>query len=254
MDSNSFRSTVLQRPQTQMHPQDDDGERDRHQRRDTMNAGSPSQSAHRQSSTFRLRSPTGTSGATANGHNPPPFPSPRAAHQPHQHPHQNPHQHRPPHHPPHHHHHQSPPPSSHRSALHTPATAYMSQQRQGSPSGAGGPMAPTLPPPSGLAPPPASSSSSSAANHRHHQGVSPLHPPSGTYYPPPGAADPHHHGRDAGHSTSTRSFYDPTTDTTKERRVSDSWHNAPQAATPKVSLAVHIHLFDSPWHFAPIRP
>ncbi|PHH93123.1 hypothetical protein CDD83_503 [Cordyceps sp. RAO-2017] len=62
----------------------------------------------------------------------------------------------------------------------------------------------SLPPPSGLA----------SSNHSGHHRASP------SYFA----------ARDKAVSGS---FYDPTTDTTKERRVSDSWRNAPQASTPK---------------------
>jgi DNA helicase INO80 len=144
--------------------------------------------------------------------------------------------------------HQSPP----RQALHNP-NPYMSSSSSGAP---GGPVAPTLPPPVGL------KSSSPAAStpgglqhhpsqhpsHQQHQHqapppVSPLHPPAGYYSP---SAPDVHHGRDS--KPVSRGFYDPTTDTTKERRVSvsdaatpaASWHNAnananaPPAGTPKV--------------------
>ncbi|KAL6354812.1 hypothetical protein LRP88_12165 [Fusarium phalaenopsidis] len=143
--------------------------------------------------------------------------------------------------------HQSPP----RQALHNP-NPYMSSSSSGAP---GGPVAPTLPPPVGL------KSSSPAAStpgglqhhpsqhpsHQQHQHqapppVSPLHPPAGYYSP---SAPDVHHGRDS--KPASRGFYDPTTDTTKERRVSvsdaatpaASWHNAnananaPPAGTPK---------------------
>ncbi|KAJ4156642.1 putative DNA helicase ino80 [Fusarium falciforme] len=128
----------------------------------------------------------------------------------------------------------------------------MSSSSSGAP---GGPVAPTLPPPVGL------KSSSPAAStpgglqhhpsqhpsHQQHQHqapppVSPLHPPAGYYSP---SAPDVHHGRDS--KPASRGFYDPTTDTTKERRVSvsdaatpaASWHNAnananaPPAGTPK---------------------
>ncbi|POR32033.1 Putative DNA helicase INO80 [Tolypocladium paradoxum] len=239
MDSN-FRSTVLQRPRGD----DDERERDRHlpqqQRRDVINAsaGSPNTTAnaaananaaastHRHS-TFSLRSPTRTHG----DFHPPPFspPNNNSHHHStgnHNHSHgsavlQSP----PPRPPPLHHHNPSPyMPSS----TATSATA--------APSSSGG-AAHSLPPPSGLA----SSTASSATNHNHHhqQAVSPRHGHSG-YYPPPAAAaaaapssESHHHRHPAREKPASGSFYDPTTDTTKERRVSDSWHNAPQASTPK---------------------
>jgi chromatin-remodeling ATPase INO80 len=65
--------------------------------------------------------------------------------------------------------------------------------------------------------------------------LSPLHPPAG-YYPPP--QQPELHPAQTREKMGTSSYYDPTTDTTKERRVSDtgSWHNAAQVTTPKVSF------------------
>ena len=114
------------------------------------------------------------------------------------------------------------------------------------PSSSSAGAAHSLPPPSGLA----SSTASSAANHNHHhqQGppppVSPRHGHS-SYYPSPAAAattaaaapssESHHHRHPAREKPASGRVYDPTTDTTKERRVSDSWHNAPQASTAKVS-------------------
>ncbi|CAM1502769.1 Fc.00g075450.m01.CDS01 [Cosmosporella sp. VM-42] len=218
MDGNSYRSSVLQRP----HRGDDD-ERDRHHRRgdDTRmdhngagpagpGSGSAASSAnahpHRHS-TFSLRSPT------QPDFRPPPFSSPNASSS-NTHAGSNPHQ---------------SPPRPARSSLHNP---YMSSS---APGASGGPVAPSLPPPGGL-------SSSTAGHHHHHQQhphqappVSPLHPPAGYYSP--AASDVHaHHARE---KSATGSFYDPTTDTTKERRVSDaagaSWHNAnaPPAGTPK---------------------
>lgn len=117
--------------------------------------------------------------------------------------------------------HQSPPRSSAYMASTSPAS--------GAQGPASGPVAPQLPPPV------------MAAGPNHHQGgpVSPLNPPN-LYYPPsrPGATVDSQHARDK--ASATTSFYDPTTDTTKERRVSDSsWHNAPpSASTPKVSIPV----------------
>lgn len=176
--------------------------------------------AHRHS-TFSLRSPTLQH---QSDFRPPPFSSPNAL--------------------PHHHHNtngssanangsrpnQSSPPPPPRPALPTP---YMSSTTaSGAP--AGGPVAPSLPPPGSM------SSSTSSGHHQHHgQGppppVSPLHPPSG-YYPP--SSTDRHHGIDST-KPATRSFYDPTTDTTKERRVSgsdagSSWNHAPPAGAPKV--------------------
>jgi DNA helicase INO80 len=181
-------------------PGGDEDDRDRHNhRRDMMTAGN---SAHRGHSSFNLRSPT-----QSEFHHPPPFTSPgRAASSTLHH---------------------SPSQPTSRQPLHTPGPPYMSSSPAAGPSG--GPVAPTLPPP-GIA-----SSAASASASSHHP-VSPLHPPSG-YYPPPASTA-------AATTTTTRdkaaggSFYDPTTDTTKDRRVSDSWHGASHAATtPKVSNA-----------------
>lgn len=110
------------------------------------------------------------------------------------------------------------------------ANTYMSSSTPASGSaGAGGPVAPTLPPPG----PPSSSSSAAVNHHQAHPPVSPLHPPSG-YYPPPSSSSSS--SAAARDKPAGGSFYDPTTDTTKERRVSDSWHGASHAATtPKVS-------------------
>jgi DNA helicase INO80 len=72
--------------------------------------------------------------------------------------------------------------------------------------------------------------------------VSPLHPPVAYY--PPGSNHDIYIPRET--KPASRGFYDPTTDTTKESRVSDaatpgaSWHNAnananaPPVGTPKV--------------------
>ncbi|KAG5981702.1 hypothetical protein E4U55_002627, partial [Claviceps digitariae] len=92
--------------------------------------------------------------------------------------------------------------------------------------------------------PPTSSSSSAANSHNHLQAPLPLSPrhaavsaaapssssSSSNYYPPPSASESHRHTRD---KAASGRVYDPTTDTTKERRVSDAWHNAPQNSTPK---------------------
>ncbi|KAG6001348.1 putative DNA helicase ino80 [Claviceps maximensis] len=100
---------------------------------------------------------------------------------------------------------------------------------------AGGPAAPTPV----LLPPPPSSSSSAANSHNHRQGPPPLSPRHGPasvassssiYYPPPAASESRLHSRD---KAASGRVYDPTTDTTKERRVSDAWHNAPQNSTSK---------------------
>jgi chromatin-remodeling ATPase INO80 len=107
--------------------------------------------------------------------------------------------------------HQSP-----RSGLHSPFV---------SSNPASGPVPPSLPPPS-------TASASSAAQH---QGapLSPLHAPTG-YYPPPAELHP------TREKPATSSFYDPLTDTTKERRTSETgtWSNPPQVSTPKVSVEI----------------
>ncbi|KAG6039557.1 putative DNA helicase ino80 [Claviceps citrina] len=112
-----------------------------------------------------------------------------------------------------------------------PAASFMASPTA-TPAGAGAPP-PSLPPPS-------SSSPSTANNHGHLQGppppLSPRHgaasasSTSSSYYPPPATSESHLHTREKPVSGRV---YDPTTDTTKERRVSDSWHNAPQNSTPK---------------------
>lgn len=207
---NRFHSTVLQRPGGSGSGGGDDEDHrerhDRHNRRDVLNhAGS----AQRHSS-FNLRSPTqpefhSQPYASPGRHNTTPIP-----------------------------HHQSPPQA--RQTLHNP-NPYMASSSSASAGPQGGPVAPSLPPLGGR---PSSSSaatsSSSAAANNHHQAppVSPLHPPTG-YYPPPSASSTssdRHHSRD---KPAAGSFYDPTTDTTKERRPSESWHNASQATPPKVS-------------------
>nr|CEG04082.1 unnamed protein product [Fusarium clavum] len=117
----------------------------------------------------------------------------------------------------------------------------------------GGPVAPSLPPPVGLNSSSSPGSSAAGLHQHHHQPgapahqhqasgpppVSPLHPPV-AYYPPSSNTDIYV-PRDP--KPASRGFYDPTTDTTKERRISDaatpgaSWHNAnanaPPAGTPK---------------------
>lgn len=221
MDKNGYHSPVLQRPPHR--PEDD--ERDRHFRRggdgtrDGAGAGvvgaSPSSvggatsatssaNAHpHRHSTFSLRSPT------QPDFRPPPFPSPNANNASASHPHQS-------------------PPRPSLPSLHNP---YMTSN---APGASGGPVAPTLPPPGAL------SSSTTGSHQHHHQGhhqpppASPLHPPAG-YYSPAEAA---HHAREKP-APATGRLYDPTTDTTKERRISDagaSWSNAnaPPAGTPKV--------------------
>ncbi|KAF9871804.1 hypothetical protein CkaCkLH20_10738 [Colletotrichum karsti] len=111
--------------------------------------------------------------------------------------------------------HHSPP--SHQSGLSHPNPLYSSS----SSSSAGGPLAP-LPALGG-----GSTSSSSGAGHHQAPPLSPLHPPSG-YYPPP---ESHSSSRE---KPATSSYYDPLTDTTRERRVSDagSWHNNAAKTSP----------------------
>jgi hypothetical protein len=143
------------------------------------------------------------------------------------------------------------------------------------PASSGGSAHP-LPPPAVLAPSPAGhhyqQQVQHQVQHQHQQGpasASPLHPPS-AYYPPPATAQQlqqqqqqqpssssisstspsadsrHHHLRDKPQQQpASGRVYDPTTDTTKERPIADSRHNAPQVATPKVSSStlaiVHFH-------------
>ncbi|KAJ5020096.1 Chromatin-remodeling ATPase INO80 [Colletotrichum sp. SAR 10_99] len=103
-------------------------------------------------------------------------------------------------------------PRSHQSGLSHPNPLYSS-----TPS-AGGPLAPSLPALGG--------SGSPGAGHHQAPPLSPLHPPSG-YYPPPES----HASRE---KPATSSYYDPLTDTTRERRVSDagSWHNSAAKTSP----------------------
>lgn len=268
MDNNGYRSSVLQRP----HRGDDGGDDDRDPRgrshshhhhhhrngRDAMGgveasrseavaaggATSPSRSSVAAHATATATA-TGSGTATANAHRhstfslrspkqqqsefrPPPFSSPNHSHN-HNHNHNSSNSSS--------HAHQSPP----RPALPNP---YMPSSTTGS---AGGPIAPpSLPPPAALSGP--STAGTPSHHHHHHQShhhhhhpaaaapplpASPLHPPVGYYSP--ATADAHH----AREKPASRGFYDPTTDTTKEHRVSDaagasSWHNAPPAGTPKV--------------------
>lgn len=132
------------------------------------------------------------------------------------------------------------------------ASPYMASSSSAS-AGAGGPA--SLPPLSSSS----SSNPSTSNNHNHHHQHSaapgsPRHAPASSasnYYPPPASSpdshrQSHHHARD---KPASGRVYDPTTDTTKERRVSDSWHNAPQNSTPKVSRCPNanplLFLFDS---------
>jgi len=111
----------------------------------------------------------------------------------------------------------------------SPSNAHQSPQRSGLHSVYMAPPAggPAPGPPGALAPlAPAPSAGGGLQGPPH----SPLHAPTG-YYPPPSVQQEVPREKPA-----TSSFYDPTTDTTKERRVSDagSWHNAAQVSTPKV--------------------
>ncbi|KAM0249343.1 hypothetical protein ACHAQJ_009104 [Trichoderma viride] len=212
MDS-SFRSTVLHRHGDDDRERERDRDRDRErERRDVMNPVS----SHRHS-TFSLRSPS------TEFHPPLPYAATT-----------NPH-------------HQSPP------RLHQNRSPYMPSSTPAS-SGA----STHLPPPAVLAPSPVGHphyQQQVQHQHQHQQGpasASPLHPPS-AYYPPPATAQQlqqqssssasisasspsavdgrHHHLRDK--QPASGRVYDPTTDTTKERPIADSRHNAPQVATPK---------------------
>ncbi|WDK23066.1 SNF2 family domain-containing protein [Colletotrichum graminicola] len=72
--------------------------------------------------------------------------------------------------------------------------------------------------------------SGSGSGTGHHQAppLSPLHPPSG-YYPPPEA----HQTRE---KPATSSYYDPLTDSTRERRVSDAaWNGNTAKGSPKIA-------------------
>ncbi|KAK1473122.1 hypothetical protein CCUS01_05730 [Colletotrichum cuscutae] len=106
-------------------------------------------------------------------------------------------------------------PRSHQSGLSHP-NPYSSS------TAAGGPLAPSLPALGGA-------SSSSGAGHHQAPPLSPLHPPSG-YYPPPES----HQTRE---KPATSSYYDPLTDTTRERRVSDAgWNNNAANGSLKIFL------------------
>lgn len=68
----------------------------------------------------------------------------------------------------------------------------------------------------------------------HHQAapppLSPLHPPSGAYYPPPESRD---RDKSAGPASTSKSgsYYDPLTDSTRERRVSDAASRYPASSS-----------------------
>ncbi|KIL90457.1 dna helicase ino80 [Fusarium avenaceum] len=262
MDQNGYNSSVLQRP-----PQrgDDGGDDDRdsrphhhhhhrhhhhHHRRDgdvpvgagtgagaapapgeaaTASSNAGGANAH-QHSTFSLRSPK-------SEYRPPPFSSPNG----------------------HNHSHHNTSTSSAGHSLQSPPRPALPNPYMSSSTGVpGGPVAPSLPPPVGINSSSSPGSSAAGLHQHHHQSqaplpqhqaagppppVSPLHPPV-AYYPPSSNRDIYY-PRDP--KPASRGFYDPTTDTTKERRISDaatpgaSWHNAnanananaPPVGTPK---------------------
>jgi DNA helicase INO80 len=250
MDQNGYNSSVLQRPPRRG---DDGGEEDRdsrphhhhrhhhhhhHHRRDgdlpagpvageaaTASSNAGGANAH-QHSTFSLRSPK-------SEYRPPPFSSPNG----HNHSHQN-----------------TSTPSANHSLQSPPRPALSNPYMSSSTSAPGGPVAPPLPPPVGINSSSSPGSSAVGLHQHHHQSgapahphraapppVSPLHPPV-AYYPPGTNTDIYIPPPEP--KPASRGFYDPTTDTTKERRISDaatpgaSWHNAnanaPPAGTPKV--------------------
>ncbi|OLN96823.1 putative DNA helicase INO80 [Colletotrichum chlorophyti] len=115
----------------------------------------------------------------------------------------------------------SPKASSHSHPHHSPRShqSGLSHPSPYSSSSSGGPLAPSLP---ALG----TGNSSSGAGHHQAPPLSPLHPPSG-YYPPPES----HSKRE---KPTTSSYYDPLTDTTKERRISDAgWNNNAAKGSPK---------------------
>ncbi|TKW48288.1 hypothetical protein CTA1_11826 [Colletotrichum tanaceti] len=201
-----FRSTVLQAPsrhddrdRERERDRDRDRDNDRHRRhhRDIMNP-TPGSTRH---SGFSLRSPT-----QSEYHHPlhSAYSSPKAA---------------PSHSLPHH------SPRSHQSGLSHP-NSYPSSSTTSA-----GPLAPTLPALGGGGgvggAGGSGSGSSSGAGHHQAPPLSPLHPPSG-YYPPPES----HQTRD---KPTTGSYYDPLTDTTRERRISDAgWSGNAAKGSPKV--------------------
>ncbi|RFN49952.1 DNA helicase ino80 [Fusarium flagelliforme] len=251
MDQNGYNSSALQRPPRRGDDGGDD-ERDsrphhhhrhhhhhHHHRRDgdlasgpaageaaTASSNAGGANAH-QHSTFSLRSPK-------SEYRPPPFSSPNG----HNHNHS---------------HHNTSTPTANHSLQSPPRPALPNPYMSSSTGAPGGPVAPSLPPPVGLNSSSSPGSSAAGLHQHHHQPgapahqhqasgpppVSPLHPPV-AYYPPSSNTDIYV-PRDP--KPASRGFYDPTTDTTKERRISDaatpgaSWHNAnanaPPAGTPK---------------------
>ncbi|EKJ74649.1 hypothetical protein FPSE_05117 [Fusarium pseudograminearum CS3096] len=249
MDQNGYNSSALQRPPRRG---DEGGEEDRdsrphhhhrhhhhhhHHRRDgdlpagavageaaTASSNAGGANAH-QHSTFSLRSPKPE-------YRPPPFSSPNG----------------------HNHSHHNTSTSSANHSLQSPPRPALPNPYMSSSTGApGGPVAPALPPPVGINSSSSPGSSAAGLHQHHHQPgapahqhraapppVSPLHPPV-AYYPPGTNTDIYIPPPEP--KPASRGFYDPTTDTTKERRISDaatpgaSWHNAnanaPPAGTPK---------------------
>ncbi|KAF4508733.1 hypothetical protein G6O67_005075 [Ophiocordyceps sinensis] len=215
MDKN-FRSTMLPRP----HGADHVDERERLQRRDVIKAETLKADAnahHRHSPYVGLRSPT-------RDFHPPPQP---------------PYEYSPPSHssssanrtsllqsPP-----RPPPLHSHSPYMASSSSSSSAARAEAAASAAS--TAHALPLPPGLA-----SSSASSNRHRHHHhsrnhhnhhGQRPVSPRHASYYAVSAPSSESSSQKPASGSY----YYDPTTDTTKERRVSDSWRNAPQTSTPK---------------------
>ncbi|KAK4091685.1 putative DNA helicase ino-80 [Purpureocillium lilacinum] len=124
-------------------------------------------------------------------------------------------------------------------------------------SGSSHSQSPYMAPASHSLPPPGTPSSShhhqgsSHQQHQHQHPRQPMSPPRpASYYPPASAA--------ARDKPASGSFYDPTTDTTKERGVSDSssWHGAttPKVGSPQIhfdSCTVHLAKLPSSANFHP---
>lgn len=201
---------------------ENEGARSRLLHRDERSSSARRHPDSSSSSGFRLRSPTRSPARSARADfHPPPFSSSPGANStvsgghPHPRP-QNPHPdtpgaQSPPRPPPLH-------PQHHVAGIHraaaSPATpaAYMASTSSPAASAPSGAAAAAVPPASHTR---ISASSSSASTAGYYAPSESLHP----------ARDKAPSGR----------VYDPTTDTTKERRVSDAWHTAPQSSTPKVS-------------------
>lgn len=104
-------------------------------------------------------------------------------------------------------------------------------------------MSSSAPPPPPL--PHAAGASSTSSGHLQGPPHSPLQLPSG-YYPPPKQQEMHQ----ARDKPATGNFYDPLTDSAKDRNISDasSWQNTAKPATPKVSSKpAHIALSQTQW-------